>query len=58
MMYGIMATGEGFDITTAVTNGLNLAGTVFDFVLQHPVLSLFVVGSLIGVATGIINSLK
>jgi len=58
MMHGIMATAEGFDVASAVTNGLTIAGVVFDFVLGHPVLSLFVVGSIIGVATGIIHSLK
>lgn len=58
MPYGILATGEGFDITTAIMSGLNVAGTIFDYVLQHPVLSLFVVGSIIGVGTGIIHSLK
>ena len=56
----VLATAEGGNIaiTESMTLLLDLAGTVLDLILAHPVLALFFCAGLVTVIIGVVSQLK
>lgn len=45
-------------LQTAITNLMNLAGTMLDTIVENPVLAIPLAGSIVGVAIGVIRRIK